>query len=100
VKTSKADAPPAGIPAYPTRRPAVNHGNPYKIFQACATASHDALPFGRLWYGERNAISNAVDYAKFRSRSHDALIRVCDEAGNVIQTQEHSAFLLILMFFR
>jgi hypothetical protein len=30
----------------------------------------DALPFGRLWYGEPNAISNAVDYAKHRSRSH------------------------------
>jgi len=28
----------------------------------------DALPFGRLWYGEPNAVSNAVDYAKFRSR--------------------------------
>ena len=36
----------------------------------------DALPFGALWYGEPNAISNAVDYAKFRSRSHDAGIRV------------------------
>jgi hypothetical protein len=24
-----------------------------------------ALPFGRLWYGEPNAISNAVFYAKF-----------------------------------
>ncbi len=24
----------------------------------------DALPFGRLWYGEPNAVSNAVDYAK------------------------------------
>jgi hypothetical protein len=23
----------------------------------------DALPFGRLWYGEPNAIENAVDYA-------------------------------------
>jgi hypothetical protein len=43
----------------------------------------DALPFGRLWYGEPNAISNAVDYAKFYSRSHDAVIRVFDEAGNV-----------------
>jgi len=32
----------------------------------------DALPFGRLWYGESNAVSNAVDYARFRSRSHDA----------------------------
>ena len=29
----------------------------------------DSLPFGRLWYGEPNAVSNAVDYAKFRSRS-------------------------------
>jgi hypothetical protein len=28
----------------------------------------DALPFGRLWYGEPNAIG----YAKFYSRSHDA----------------------------
>jgi len=25
----------------------------------------DALPFGRLWYGEPYAISNAVGYAKF-----------------------------------
>ena len=29
----------------------------------------DALPFGRLWYIEPNAISNAVGYAKFFSRS-------------------------------
>jgi len=25
----------------------------------------DALPFGRLWYGEPNATSNAINYAKF-----------------------------------
>ena len=43
----------------------------------------DALPFGALWYGEPNAISNAVNYARFYSRSHDAVIRVYDEAGNV-----------------
>jgi hypothetical protein len=49
----------------------------------------DALPSGRLWYGEPNAISNAVDYAQFYSRSHDAVIRVYDEAGNVIETHEH-----------
>ncbi len=24
-----------------------------------------ALPFGRLWYGESNAISNAIGYAQF-----------------------------------
>jgi hypothetical protein len=40
----------------------------------------DALPFGRLWYGEPNLIRNAIDYAKFRSRSHDAVIRVYDDA--------------------
>lgn len=28
----------------------------------------------RLWYGEPDAVSNAVDYAKFHSRSHDAVI--------------------------
>jgi hypothetical protein len=50
----------------------------------------DALPFGRLWYGEPNAASNAVDYAKFFSRSHRAVIRVYDEAGNVIETHEHA----------
>ena len=49
----------------------------------------DVLPFGRLWYGEPNAVSNAVDYAKFRSRSQDAVIRVYDAAGNVIETHEH-----------
>ncbi len=50
----------------------------------------DALPFGRLRYGEPNAISNAVDYAKFFSRSHDVVIHVYDEAGNVIATHEHA----------
>jgi hypothetical protein len=39
-----------------------------------------------LWYGEPNAVSNAIAYAKHRSRSHDAVIRVYDEAGNVIET--------------
>ena len=46
----------------------------------------DALPFGRLWYEDTNA---AVDYAKHSSRSHDAVIRVYDEAGNVIEIHEH-----------
>ena len=47
----------------------------------------NVLPFGRLWYGEPNALSNAIGYAKFRSRSHNAVIRVYDEAGNVIETE-------------
>jgi len=33
-------------------------------------------PFGRLWYSEPNAISNAIGYAKFFSRSCVAAIRV------------------------
>jgi hypothetical protein len=44
----------------------------------------DALPFGRLWYGEPNVISNALDYAKFYSRSHDAVIGIYDNASNAI----------------
>jgi len=47
------------------------------------------LPFGRLWYGEPNAIENAVGYAQFYSRTHSAVIRVHDDAGNVIDTREH-----------
>ena len=31
----------------------------------------DALPFGRLWYAEPNAVANAIGYAIHRSRSHD-----------------------------
>ena len=50
----------------------------------------DALPFGRLWYDEPNAVSNAIGYAKHRNRSHDAMIRVYDAAGNVIETHEHT----------
>jgi hypothetical protein len=46
----------------------------------------DALPFGRLWYGEPEAVSNAMH----DSRSADAVIRVYDIAGNVIETQEHA----------
>ena len=26
----------------------------------------DALPFGRLWYGEPNAVSDAIGYAQLR----------------------------------
>ena len=36
----------------------------------------DALPFGRVWYAEPSAISNAVDYAKHRNRSHDAPVSI------------------------
>jgi len=48
------------------------------------------LPFSRLRYGEPNALSNAIGYAKFYSSSHGGVIRVCEEAGNVIETHEHA----------
>jgi hypothetical protein len=47
----------------------------------------DALPFGALWYTKPD---DAIRYAKFRNRSHDAVIRVYDDAGNVIETHEHA----------
>jgi len=37
------------------------------------------------------AISNMVDHAKRYSRSADAVIRVYDNAGNVVKTHEHAA---------
>jgi len=49
-----------------------------------------ALPFGRLWYGGPNAVSNAIGYAMHDSRSTDAVIRVYDAAGNVIATHKHA----------
>jgi hypothetical protein len=48
----------------------------------------DALPFGPLWYTGPNAVSSAIDFAKFFSRSqHHAVILVYDEDGNVIEAQ-------------
>jgi hypothetical protein len=45
----------------------------------------DELPFGHLLYLE---VREAVDYAKFYSRSRDAMIRVYDATGKVIETHE------------
>jgi len=45
------------------------------------------LPFGRLWY---DTPDNAIGYAIHSSRSHEAVIRVYDDAGNVIETHEHA----------
>jgi hypothetical protein len=47
----------------------------------------DALPFGRLWYTE---VDHALGYAQFYSRSHDTVIRVYDDAGNVTETHEQA----------
>ena len=37
----------------------------------------------------RMRLATQFGYTKHRSRSHDAVIRVCDEAGNVLETHEH-----------
>ncbi len=50
----------------------------------------DALPYSPLWYRGPNAIRDAIGHAKFASRSHDAVIRVFDDAGNVIETHEQT----------
>ena len=34
-------------------------------------------------------VSNAIGYAMHSSCSHDAVIRVYDDAGNVIEMHEH-----------
>ena len=39
--------------------------------------------------GEPDWVSSRVGYATFCSRSHDAVIRVYDSTGNVIETHEH-----------
>jgi hypothetical protein len=50
----------------------------------------DPLPFRPMWYRGPNAIGDAIDSAKFHSRSHNVVICVYDEAGNVIETHEHA----------
>ena len=65
------------------------------VYEVCPRKDHrgvdlisDALPsFGRLWYEQA---LDAVEYAKFYSRSHNAVIRVYDNAGNVIGTHEQT----------
>src|SRR5215468_1809640 len=40
---------------------------------------------GRLWYTKPD---DAIGYAMHNSRSHDAVIRVYDASGNVIETHQ------------
>jgi hypothetical protein len=60
-----------------------------RVYEVCPRKDHrgvnlisDALPFGRLWYSGPDAIANAIGYAKRRSPSNRALIRVYDQGGN------------------
>jgi hypothetical protein len=43
-----------------------------------------------------NAIANAIAYAEHRTRSRDAVIRVYDDAGNVIELHEHKGDFTVL----
>ena len=47
------------------------------------------MPDRRLETLGGRAVRQVVFTAKFHSRSHDAAIRVYDDAGNVIETHEH-----------
>src|SRR5262249_44528744 len=42
----------------------------------------DVLPFGWLWYTKPD---DAIGYAMHSSRSHDAVIRVYEKDGNVVE---------------
>jgi hypothetical protein len=46
----------------------------------------DTMQFGRVWYIH---LPHAIGFAKFYSRSHPAVIRVYDTAGNVIESHGH-----------
>ena len=48
----------------------------------------DRLQYGPIWYAGPDAVRCAVAYAKYgsRSRSHLAIIRVFNEAGNLTET--------------
>jgi hypothetical protein len=48
--------------------------------------------------GEPNAVSNAIDYAKFYIRSHDAVIRVYDASSSIIETHEQPGDFRILFY--
>jgi hypothetical protein len=61
--------------------------------------SSDALPYSPLWYRGPNAIRDAIGYAKHRSRSHDAVIRVYYDAGNVIEEHVLTDSRIFLAYF-
>jgi hypothetical protein len=61
----------------------------YEIRPRAVDLVGDPLPYSPMWYRGPKAIRDAVDHAKFFSRSHDAVIRVYDAAGNVIETHEY-----------
>jgi hypothetical protein len=51
----------------------------------------DCLPLGLLWFEGPEAINDAVNYARFFSRPHPAIIRVFDESGRITETLEFAS---------
>ena len=51
--------------------------------------SDQRTPVGTLRTDVGEAATNAIGYAEFYSRSHDAVIRVYDAPGKVTETHEH-----------
>jgi hypothetical protein len=67
----------------------VHARDPYQSECAVARIYRDrAAPMD--FFVTQTALSNAIDYAMHRSRSHDAVIRVYDTAGNIIETHKHA----------
>jgi hypothetical protein len=55
----------------------------------------DALPFGRLWYGEPNAVSNPIGYAMHRSGPHRTLSTTAKCVNFVIDLRLRSSLRFI-----
>jgi hypothetical protein len=69
-------------PAYEVR--------PRKDWQGYELIGHH-VPLGRLRFEGPDAIVDALNYAKFCSRSHPGIIRVFDESGAVVWTAESAS---------
>jgi len=41
-------------------------------------------------YSGNNAVGNAIGYASHYSRSHGAVIRAYEDAGNLVEAHEHA----------
>ena len=53
----------------------------------------DTLPFGRLLVRRAERNQQCHQLCQFNSGSHDAVIRVYDEAGNVVETHEQAGWI-------
>ena len=61
-----------------------------QMFQ-CTPWPNIARLASREYQSSGQAVANAIGYAEHRSRSHHAVIRVYNEAGDVTETHEHTS---------